>query len=319
MKRLVACLLLAWVCLGTVAARAEQATPRDIWPQATAAAQTGDINSAIKKTNELSDAARTLGIRTFPIYAASAAALARQEDKANHKEKADWAAKAADQLDPTSATVAFSKADRAADAHQYGQVLPAAFKGIGRVFKGYRSSLLSRADAFFVAIAAVFIIAILLAVALFIRYGRAMAHDFREALAARFRGGAITVLAFALLFLPIFLWLGPLWLVFYWFIIFFGYATITERVLIAILTLALAAAPILLDLVSHWTAGIDSPVVLSAIASEEQSYYPGALHRMQSSSAWPQATPPCSSSSGTWSSRKATRPWPAPPTAAPSS
>jgi tetratricopeptide (TPR) repeat protein len=281
MKQLVACWLLACVCLGSTAAWAEQATPRDIWPQATAAAQAGDIDSAIKKSNELSDAAKNLGIRTFPIYAASAAALARQGDKAKDKAMADWAAKAADHLDPTSATVAFSKADRAADARQYGQILPAAFKGIGRVFNGYRSSLLSRADGLLVAAGALLVIAILFALTLFIRYGRAMGHDFREALATRFRGGAITVLAFALLFLPLFLWLGPLWLVFYWFVIFFGYATVIERVMIMVLTLALAATPIVMDLVSHWTAGVDSPVVLSAIASEEQSYYPGALHRMQ--------------------------------------
>ena len=51
-----------------------------------------------------------------------------------------------------------------------------------------------------------------------------MAHDFRELLSTRFTGGSVSVLAFALLFLPIFLWLGPMWLLFYWFAIFFGYA-----------------------------------------------------------------------------------------------
>jgi tetratricopeptide (TPR) repeat protein len=72
-----------------------------------------------------------------------------------------------------------------------------------------------------------------------------------------------------------------MWLVFYWFIIFFGYAAPAERVLIILLGVLLAMAPILLDLSSHWIAGVDSPVVLAAIASEEQAYYPGALHRMQ--------------------------------------
>jgi len=81
--------------------------------------------------------------------------------------------------------------------------------------------------------------------------------------------------------LPVFLWLGPVWLVFYWFIVFFGYAKIVERIVIVFLTLLLAGAPLLLDLTSHWMAGIDSPVVMSAIASEERSYQPDALRRMQ--------------------------------------
>lgn len=281
MKRIVVCSLAAWVCLGSVAVRAEQAAPRDIWPQAAGAAENGDLDGATKKTNELTSAARDLGIHTLPVYAAAAASVAREAAKEHDKPKSDWAAKAADQLDPTSPTVAFTKADQASDASQYGQALPATLKGYARVFSNYRSRLLTRSDTIIVLVATLGITAIIFALALFIRYGRSMAHDFREILAARFRGGSITVLAFALLLAPIFLWLGPVWLVFYWFIIFFGYATILERGLIILLGLLLAGAPVLLDLASHWIAGVDSPVVLAAIASEEQAYYPGALHRMQ--------------------------------------
>jgi tetratricopeptide (TPR) repeat protein len=94
-------------------------------------------------------------------------------------------------------------------------------------------------------------------------------------------GGAVSVLAFALLFLPIFVWLGPMWLIFYWFVIFFGYANGLERALILILALLLAAAPIALDLTSTWIAGVDSPVMMAAVASEEASYRPDALRRLQ--------------------------------------
>ncbi len=281
MKRLVVCSLAAWVCLGSVVARAEQATPRNLWPQATAAADTGDFDNATKRVNDLTTAARDLGIHTLPIYAAAAASLARQAAKDHDNAKADWASKTADQLDPHSPAVAFTRADRSSDGKQYAQAVPAAFAGYGRIFTHYRSRLLSRADTLVVLLAAIALTAVIFAIALFVRYGRDMAHDFREILAGRFRGGAVTVLAFALLLAPIFLWLGPVWLVFYWFVIFFGYATKAERVLILIFGVLLAAAPILLDLTSHWIAGVDSPVVLAAIASDEQAYYPGALHRMQ--------------------------------------
>ena len=269
------------MCLGSLAARAEQAPPRDLWPQATAAADNGDLDAAFKRTNELTDSGKAFGIRRFPVYAAAAAALSREAEKQKDQAKADWAAKAAEQLDPASPAVAFARADRAADRRQYAQALPATFGGYAKVFSNYRSRLLSRSDLLIVLIAALALTAIVFAIALFVRYGRSMAHDFREMLGARFHGGSVTVLGFALLFLPIFLWLGPVWLLFYWFIIFFGYATPVERIVILLLVLLIAAAPIALDLSAHWIAGVDSPVVLAAIASEEQAYYPGALRRIQ--------------------------------------
>src|ERR1051325_3070342 len=282
MRRWPVCLLLlAWVCLGSTAARAEQRAPRDLWPQATNAIDSGDIDSAFKRTGELTDVGHGYGIRTFPVYADSAAALARQAAKRGQKPIVDWANKAADQLDPTSPAVAFIRADAAADAKNGGAAIPAALRGFAKVFTSYRANLLSRSDMAVVAVVAIVITAAVFAIALFIRYGRDMAHDFREILGQRIRGGAVTVLAFALLFLPLFIWLGPMWLLFYWFVIFFGYANWSERAMIIVLALLLAAAPVMLDAVANWVAGVDNPVLVAAIASEERSYQPEALRRLQ--------------------------------------
>ena len=147
MKRLVVCSLAAWVCLGSVRARAAQATPRDLWPQATAAADTGDIDGATKRTNDLTTAARELGIHILPVYAIAAASLARQAAMEHDKPKSEWAAKAADQLDPHSPAVAFSKADREADAKQYARAVPAALTGYGRIFAAFRQVQQERAHA----------------------------------------------------------------------------------------------------------------------------------------------------------------------------
>jgi tetratricopeptide (TPR) repeat protein len=273
--------LLAWVCLGSVGARADQVAPRDVWPQATAAIENGDVETANKRTNELTDLARSYGIKAFPLYAEAAAALAREAGKRGNKLAADWGNKVADQLDPNSPAVAFSKADAASEQKDWAKAVPTTFRGYGKVVSKYRSRLLSRSDFLIVGIAAMVLTAAIFAVALFVRYGHPMAHDFREIISQRTSGGAVTVLAFALLFLPLFVWLGPMWLLFYWFVIFFGYAGLGERVLIVLLALVVAAAPILLDLTAHWIAGVDGPVVLSAIASDEQSYYPEALRRLQ--------------------------------------
>src|SRR5206468_502667 len=113
--------------------------PREIWPQATVAADNNDVDTAIKRTNSLIDTGKAYGIKTYPLYAGSAAALSRQAQKAGNKEVASWASKAADQLDPQSPAVSFSNADAAADQKQWGAALPSVLTGFGRVFGSYRT------------------------------------------------------------------------------------------------------------------------------------------------------------------------------------
>ncbi|HEY6136502.1 MAG TPA: tetratricopeptide repeat protein [Thermoanaerobaculia bacterium] len=273
--------LLAWVCVAPLAVSAEQIAPRDVWPQAAGAVDAGDAAGAAKKTTELIDLGKTNGIRVFPLYASAAAAYARQAAAQKNQAAADWGNKAADQLDPNSPSVAFTKADAAAAAKDWMTALRKAARGFVNVFKDYRSRLVSRSDFFLVALLALFVTAAIFAIALFIRHGRAAAHDFREILGARITGGSVTVLAVALLFLPIFLWLGPAWLLVYWLIIFFGYANAAERTLTIVLAILVAAAPVVLDLVANRVAGVESPVLVAAISSEERSYHPDALRRLQ--------------------------------------
>ena len=261
-----------------------QVAPRDIWPQATSLAREGDFEAASKKTAELLNTGRTYGIKTFPLYAASASGLAGQSEKEN-PELARWATAAASQLDGNSPAVVFSEADRAAAHNDWSKAAPLALKGYARVLGNYRTSVLGRSDMLLMAALAIFVTAAVLAAALFFRYGRSAAHDFRETLSNLITGGSVTVLAFAMLFLPVFLWLGPIWLLFYWLAIFFGYATTAERIVIAILLLLVAFLPVAVDAISDWIAGVDSPVVLAAVASASQSYEPDALRRLQELSA----------------------------------
>ena len=282
MKRPPVCpVLLAWVCLGSIAARAEQLPPRDIWPQATAAIDSGDVATATKKAAELTEVGKGSGIKTFPLYAEAAASMARHATSQGNNAVAEWGNKTAAQLDPHSSGVAFIRADTAADQRNWPAALTTVLAGFRNTLFNYRSRLLSRADMLVVIVLALALTAVVFAIALFVRYGKTMAHDFREILGARITGGSVSVLAFALLFLPIFVWLGPVWLLFYWFVIFFGYANGYERALILILALLLAAAPMVLDLTGTWIAGVDSPVIMAATASEEGAYRPDALRRLQ--------------------------------------
>jgi hypothetical protein len=193
MKRLlVSSMLLAGAYLGTVPLRAEQVAPRDIWPQAGAAVDSGDINLAFKKTSELTDVGKSYGIKIFPLYAESAASLARQAAKQGNQPAVDWGNKAASQLDPASPAVAFTRADAAAEQKNWGVAIPMVLRGFSNVFRNYRSRVLSRSDLLVVMMLALALTAAVLAIALFVRYGRAMGHDFREWLGKRIHGGSVS-------------------------------------------------------------------------------------------------------------------------------
>lgn len=279
-RRLAAIAFAAAATLGAVSVWAQPAIPpRDLWPQATAAARDGDLESANSRLADLQGAGRQYGIKTFPQYAASAAGII--SESGGNKELADWARKAAGILDGRSPSVAFNQADIAARQNDWGSAVRLALAGYGRAAGNYRSSVLGRADLLIVAALALAVTAVVFAIALFIRYGRSMAHDFREIVSKRFRGGSVSVLAFALLFLPVFLWLGPMWLIFYWFAILFGYAGTAERIAIVIILLLVALMPIAIGMAADWIAGVDSPVVQAAISSYDQSYQPEALRRLQ--------------------------------------
>lgn len=279
-RRLAAAALFVAVLTAGAHLRAQQVAPRDLWPQATAAARDGDLDEATKRATSLVAAGRTSGIKTFPLYAASATGLAAESTK-DDPELAAWASKTASMLDGTAPSVAFAEADRAAIRQDWGSALRLTFQGFGRVIGNYRTNLLSRADLFVVASLAVTVTAILFAITLLIRYGRSIAHDFREILSAWLSGGTVSVLAFALLFVPLFLWLGPVWLIFYWFAITFAYAGVRERVAIVVMLVLLAILPILSARTASRIAGVESPVVMAAVASQNQAYHPEALRRLQ--------------------------------------
>lgn len=256
-------------------------SPRDLWPQATAAVDNGDIKGASAKLGQLLEQGRGRGTQRFLVFSESAAGLAQAADTQKNAELSKWAADAARQLDPKSPQVAFSEADRLMKQQDWPGVVKNLSAGVGRTFTDYSTSKLARNDLLVVLLLAIATSIVGLVIALFFRYCRPVAHDFREALSHRFSPGVTSVLAVAMLFLPLFLWLGPIWLVVFWLVLFFPYAEVTERALIVVSLLFLALLPLALHRASYAIAGTDSPVVRAAAASHERAYTPDTVKRIR--------------------------------------
>ncbi|HXI14653.1 MAG TPA: tetratricopeptide repeat protein [Thermoanaerobaculia bacterium] len=257
-------------------------TAREIWPQATASLDGGDVAGATKRVDQLLEGGKNLGVKRYPLYAISAASLARQENRKGNQPAAKWAMDTAERLDRKSPEVALTRADLAKDQGNWSGAVTSTAAGVGRIFGDYRARLLARTDLLTVVAGTLATLVAAYSLILFLRYRRQASHDLREVLHARFGGGgAITVLAFALLFFPLFLWLGPLWLVLYWLALFFPYATTRERLLSAVSLLILATIPPMLNWNASRMAGVDSPIVAAALASDGRSYEPGAMRRLR--------------------------------------
>jgi tetratricopeptide (TPR) repeat protein len=274
-------LILALAVFCALSAYGDQPPPRDLWPEVTTAARDGAIEKARTHAATMTDVGKAYGILTYPLYATTAAAMAREGALQNRADLTQWGSSTAAILDPKSPAVEFAMADLAASKKNWVSAMNHAVRGLLRVPLNYRTNLLGRVDLMIVALMAILATAAVFALALFFRYGRSATHDLREILGMRLRGGSVTVLAFALLFLPLFLWLGPLWLIFYWFVVFFGYAAPVERFFIVLLCLLIAIIPVGLDQAAHLSAGVESPVVMAALSSQDAAYQPEALRRLQ--------------------------------------
>lgn len=275
-----AALLLATL-LAPAVVRGESLAQRNLWPQATAAVDTTDYAAADQRIQELLEAGKAIGIRRYPLYAQSAIGLARQAQAEGDAARVEWGLKAAARLDPASPNVAYNIADLQRRRGNWPGAFSALVDGFTNVASDYKSRTIAQSDltvAFCTALAALIA---LFALLLLFRYSRPAAHDFRELLGTRFSPGVTTVLAYAILVLPLFLWLGPMWLVFYWLALFFAYATKPERIATIVLLLSAAAIPLILDRAAYRISGVDSPVVRAAVATQERAYDPETQRRLR--------------------------------------
>lgn len=273
--------LLAAVMLTALSAAAQDFQPKDLWAQATAANESGDTQQRDAKVSALQAAGTSLGVQRFPLFADSAASLSLQMQHQQNAGAADWAMATAKKLDPYSPDVDFSAADLARLKGNWPGVLKSLVSGMQHLWTTYRSRVLAGANIVIAICMAVGAAAAVFALILFIRYSRRARHDVSELLAPRFGAGMTTTLAFAALFLPLFLWLGPMWVILYWLAIFFGYATPKERAVILALIVLVAATPVLLDWSSYRISGVNSPVVQAAASNIEHSYNIEAARRLR--------------------------------------
>lgn len=265
---------------GALAQTASESLP-DLWSQSVTLATEGNLAAASDALQHLLESSASRGIRRLPSFAEAAASLAQSGREKGNAALSGWALDAARRLDPFSPDVRFAAVDLAASQHNWGSIPTPLARGILNTVRDYSSSVISGADFILSLIIALALAAAALAIALIVGHGRPAAHDLRELFAKRTRAGTATVLAFAVLFLPIFLWVSPLALIPFWLMLFFAYGSGGQRVLIVISLVVLAITPVVADWTAYRIAGTENAIVEAAEADLSGSYRPSTIQRMR--------------------------------------
>jgi tetratricopeptide (TPR) repeat protein len=256
------------------------ATLQDLWMEATSQAIDGDFEGANERFERFRQVSQQIGLERHPLFARSAAGLALQAHYERNRELRQWAIDAALRLDSGVPEVHFTAAEIARGEGDWPGVVQALMSGVRSVYAKYSTSVVTHGDLLITLAVAFLVFAIVAAVVLALRYGRQIIHDLREWLSARLSPGASTVVAFAFLLLPLFLWLHPLWLVPYWFALAFGYAAARERALIVVALLGLATIPLLTAWSSYRIAGSRAPVIQASEVIHRDAFDPEVAARL---------------------------------------
>ncbi len=185
-----------------------------------------------------------LGMYRLPELASAAAAYARRSAEAGNFTRADWALEDARALDETRPEVDFAAAAIYWREGDYLRSLISTVAAYGRLLRlaSARTALLNNG--------VIWLLFVLMAAgALFVATqmavkGADVLEDLRRPLSSWPLPAAL-LLAFGVLTWPLLLPHGLLWMLLFWAVLLFGYASISERVVLTLLLIAIGVVPLI--------------------------------------------------------------------------
>lgn len=277
---LVACALLFVLGPASTARAQEAVSPlpppqtrslyRSNWFEYLSAFSENDMPTAAKALDQMIKAARRVGVHRLSDFSRTAVYLGRRAEKQGSPERAERAYDAAMQLDDANpdaalAMIAFlTRHGRVTDALK---ALPQASAALFATHES-RVAMLSLVGLFTAAAWAAALLAAILVLSL-AHLPRAV-HDIRESALRQFGRSAALPFALLILALPLFVGLGPVWLILYWGALLYPYARARERRVLGVGLLGLALVPPLTAFLTQLNIQERSPLMVAAVDLAER-------------------------------------------------
>ena len=237
---------------------------RSQWFEFLSAFSENDTAGANRALDAMLRAGRKVGVSHLSDFSRTAVFLGRHAEKLGQPDRAARAYDAALKLDESNPDAIFARLSFLARHGRAGEALRAAPDAAVALLSTHEARV-AIASSFGLwlafAIAAMLVVVIL---ALGVRHGSRIAHDIAEAARRTFGPGGAVPLAFVILGLPLFVGLGPGWLVLYWGALLYAYGRPRERAVLAAGFVALALVPGLLAWITAANVEQRSPLFVAA-------------------------------------------------------
>jgi tetratricopeptide (TPR) repeat protein len=234
-----------------------------------------DRQSAESVVGDLLTTARQLGMTRLPDLSAGALARAVQAAREKDFPRARWALEAAERLDPGRPETAFATVTVARLQGDWPGALSAFAGGYPRLFAHPLERYLWLQNLLIWTLCLLLVSGGLFVAVQMATKGGGLFSDLVELFARRLpRPVAIAVALLGLLW-PLALPDGPLWLILFWSLLLWGYASTSERIVMIALWLLVGLSPLLVNQQRRHVAVALSPPVQAMESLEEHRLYGG--------------------------------------------
>lgn len=244
---------------------ASRAVYRSYWFDLLNALQENDTAAVPAALGAMTSAARAAGIARLSDYSRMALHEARRAEAAGRPVTAGLAFDAAVLLDDSSYDAAASRAGFALRNGRLSAALTAPPAALARIFASSESRLTFVSWLALLLALAVGVASLACLLGLFVRHFRRIFHDLLEFASRPFGHRAARPIAFVLVSLPLFLALGPVWLLLYWSVLAFAYSTKRERVVLVLSLVFVGVLPVFVVELARENLVRRSPVYRAAV------------------------------------------------------
>ena len=248
---------------------------QEVWLQWISAFYKGDREAASQQVTELRTSLGRLGFRRLPELSIGATVRAIEAARQGDLARAEWALDDAELLDPGRPETAFGRALAAWEGKRYPRAIVQQIVGYVRLFAFEPNQALARQNLALAALAAALLAAAGFVLVQLATKGSRLywAISSRLAMLPAPLSHALTL---ALLLWPLAVPGGVVWALLYWSVLLWGFGSVSERIVTAVLWLLLGASPLAVARQHQRVAAMLAPPSRAVAALNEGRLY-GAL------------------------------------------
>jgi len=263
---------------------ATRAGLRGRWFEFVSAVNEDDFRAARTASAELLRTASRVGISRLSDFSRAALYQARLAERQGKRARADLAIETAIELDPGLVDPRWEKARFAYQRHDYGESAVDLAEALGALFEADESRREFLSNAALLIGASFALAAAALVLALLLRHGRRLYHAVRERSASFFGRAGTVGFALLVLALPLWLALGPFWLLLYWAVLASIHASVRERVVLVVVLIVAGLLGPLTKEIADQNLIARSPLVAAAVDLQEKKEEGGTVDLLRRAS-----------------------------------